>query len=133
MIVEQRRQKNVTGNFLGAVAELASPRAGVKRFLQNQNRCALDRNAGEGSRAPRSGVDVDSVMPDIGMRHRRMAVNDNHPVVLHRVEEIVTNPEQIMEVLLLDRDAGANTGVNKQEISPLKTLTEPLTEHFLVT
>src|SRR5260370_17030864 len=124
MIVEQRRQKNVTGNFLGAVAELASPRAGLKRFLQNQNRCALDRNAGEGSRAPRSGVDVDSVMPDIGMRHRRMPVNDNHPVVPHRVKEISTNPEQILEILLFDRDAGANTGVNKQEISAIKTVAD---------
>src|SRR5260370_36143950 len=111
-------------NSIGTMEEVPSARAGVKRFSQNQNRCALDRNAGEGSRAPRSGVDVDSVMPDIGMRHRRMAVNDNHPVVLHRVEEIVTNPEQILEILLFDRDAGANTGVNKQEISAIKTVAD---------
>src|ERR1700704_2689430 len=54
------------------MAELPSARAGVKRFSQNQNRCALDSNAGEGSRAPRPGVDVDSVMPDIGMWHRHI-------------------------------------------------------------
>src|SRR3979409_2661637 len=102
------------------MAELPSARAGVKRFSQNQNRCALDSNAGEGSRAPRPGVDVDSVMPDIGMWHRRMAVDDKHSVVLCRVEELVTNPEQILEILLLDRDAGANTGMYKQEISAKK-------------
>src|SRR6266850_7752696 len=111
-------------NSIGTMEEVPSAAAGVKRFSQNQNRCALDSNAGEGSRAPRPGVDVDSVMPDIGMWHRRMAVNDNHSVVLCRVEELVTNPEQILKILPLDRDAGANAGMYKQEISAIKTAAE---------
>jgi hypothetical protein len=62
-----------------------------------------------------------------------MAVNDNHAVVLYRVEELVTNPEQILEILLLDRDARANTGMNKQEISAIKTITETLQKQFVCT
>src|SRR5580692_5384553 len=81
----------------------------TKPELQNQNRCAFDRCAGESSRSPRAGVDVHSVLPDVGMRHRRMAVDDEFAVVLRRVEKFMTNPEQIVEVLLLDRDSRANT------------------------
>src|SRR5712664_2494020 len=120
-------------NSIGTMEEVPSAAAGVNRFSQNQNRCALDGNAGEGSRAPRPGVDVDSVMPDIGMWHRRMAVNDEHSVVLYRVEELVTNPEQILESLLLDRDARANTGMYKQEIAAIKTIVETLQEQFVCT
>src|SRR5258708_23682890 len=108
------------------MAKLTSARAEVKRFSQNQNRCALDGNAGKSSRAPRPGVDVDSVRPDVGMRHRRMAVNDNHAVVLYRVEKLVTNPEQILQILLLDRDARPNTGMNQKEISAIKTIRKTL-------
>lgn len=116
----------MTEEFHRHDGEASSARADVKRFSQNQYRCALDSNAGESSRAPRPGVDVDPVRPDVGMRHRRMAVNDNHAVVLYGVEELVTNPEQILQILLLDRDARANTGMNKQEISAIKTITETL-------
>src|SRR6202165_1718647 len=115
------------------MAEPPSAAAGVKRFSQNQNRCALDSNAGEGSRAPSPGFDFDSVMPDIGMWHRRMAVDDKHSVVLCRVEELVTNPEQILKILPLDRDARANTGMYKQEISAIKTVAETLQEQFVCT
>ena len=118
-------------NSIGTMEEVPSARAGVKRFSQNQNRCALDSNAGKSSRAPRPGVDVDSVRPDVGMRHRRMAVNDNHAVVLYRVEELVTNPKQILGILLLDRNARANTSMNKQEISAIKTVTETLQKQFV--
>ena len=98
---------------------------------QNQNRCALDRDAGESSRPPRSGVDVDSVLPDIGMRHWRVAVNDEFTVVLCRVEKLMTNPEQIVVVLLLDRDVRANAGMHEQEISAAKAVAEALQEQLV--
>ena len=83
MIVGQRRQKNVT-----AVSDtpLASSIGNVRRtrFSQHQDRGALDRDAGQDSRPTRPGVDVDAIVPDIGMRNRRVAMNDEVPVVRRR-------------------------------------------------
>ncbi len=97
---------------------------GSKRFSQNQYRCALDGNAGQSSGAPSSGVDVDPVLLDVGMRHRRMAMNDKVSVVLRRVEKLMANPEQIVEVLPLDRNARANPGMDEQEVSAAETVVE---------
>ena len=97
---------------------------GSKRFLQNQNRRALDGDAGQSSGAPRCGVDVDAVLSDVGMRHRRVAMNDKFSVVLRRVEKLMTNPEQIVEVLPLDRNARANPGMDEQEVSAAETVVE---------
>ena len=44
------------------------------------------------------------------MRHRRVAVNHEFAVVQRRVEKLVTNPEQIVVVLLLAEAAGT-TGI----------------------
>jgi hypothetical protein len=102
-----------------------------KRLSQKQNRRALDGDAGQSSRAPRAGVDVDSIMPDIGMWHRRMAVNDKLSVVPCRVEELVADPEQVVEILPLDRNGWANTGMYEQEISAAKTRAETLQQQFV--
>ena len=45
----------------------------------------------------------------------------------------MTNPEQILKILPLDRDARANTGMYKQEISAVKTVAETLQEQFVCT
>src|SRR5258708_2132353 len=123
MIVEQRRQKNVTEGF--------HQYGQGKPFSQNQNLRALDSDAGEGSRLPRSGIDVDPVVSNVGMRPRRMAMNDKFSVVPCRVEELVTNPEQVIEILPLDRDARPNAGMYKQEISAAKAILEALQEQFV--
>ena len=102
-----------------------------KRLLQNQNRRALDGDAGQGSRAPRAGVDVDSIMPDIGMRHRRVTVNHKLSMVPRGVEELVADPEQVVEILPLDRNGWANTSMYEQEISAAKTRAETLQQQFV--
>ena len=53
-----------------------------KRFLQNQNCCAFDRDAGESSRPPGTGVDVDSIVSNVWKWHRRVAMHDESAVVL---------------------------------------------------
>src|SRR5260370_1110385 len=88
---------------------------------------------GQGSAAPRCGVDVDPVPLDVRMRHRCMAMNDKFSVVRRRVQKFMTNPEQIMEVLLLDRNARANAGMDEQEVSAAKTVTETLQEQLVCT
>src|SRR4051812_5980163 len=98
----------------------------VKRLLQNQNRRAFDGDAGERARPPRARVDVHSVPPDVGMRHRRVTVNDEFAVVLRRVEELTANPKQIVEVLLLNRDARAYPRVHEQEIAAAEAVAEAL-------
>jgi hypothetical protein len=65
------------------------------------------------------------------MRHRRMAVYDEFAVVLRRVEKFMTNPEQIVEVLLLDRDSRADTRMHEQEIATTKTVAEALQENLV--
>jgi hypothetical protein len=80
---------------------------------------------------PSACVDVDSVRPDIGMRHRCMAVNDESSVRLRRVEELVTNPYEIVDILPFDRNAGTNAGVYKQEISAAKTVAEASQEQIV--
>jgi hypothetical protein len=102
-----------------------------KRFSQNKNRCAFDSDTSQSSRVPRPGVDVDPVMTNIGIRHRRMAVNDKFSVILFRVEKLVTNPEQVLDILLLPRDVGTDTGMYKQEISATKTIVETLQEELV--
>src|SRR6202035_2066810 len=134
MLVGQRRQKNVkriVSNTQPRVPSAMHDTEGTQAFSQNQNRRALDRDARESSRSPRSGVDVDAVMPDIGMRNRRMTMNDEVPVVLRRVEELMTNPKQVMEILLLDRGIGADAGVNEQEIPATKAVAQALQKQLV--
>ena len=104
---------------------------GYKQRLQKQNRCTLDRDAGQGSGLPGAGVDVDSVVTDIGMRNRRMAVHNESSVILHRVEELVTNPDQVFGVLLIEWNVRTNTGVDEKEISARKMIAQTLQEQFV--
>jgi hypothetical protein len=51
-------------------------------------------------------------------------MNDKVSVVLRRVEKLMANPEQIVEVLPLDRNARANPGMDEQEVSAAETVVE---------
>src|SRR5580692_10329735 len=91
IIVEQKRQKNVMASRVtGGMHE---------RFLQNKNLCAFDRDTGQGSRAPRSRIDVHPVNTDIRMRHRSMSMHNEFAMVPRRTEELVAYPEQIIRIL----------------------------------
>src|ERR1700733_13950144 len=125
MIIEQTRQKNVTAGSAGMI--------GASSFLQNQNRRAFDGDAGERSRSPRAGVDVHPVSPDVGMRHRRVAMNDEFAVGPRRVEKFLTNPEQIVEVLLLNRNAWTNACMHEQEVAAAKAAAEALQKDLMCT
>ncbi|CAM5392388.1 putative protein OS=Afipia felis OX=1035 GN=NCTC12722_02261 PE=4 SV=1 [Afipia felis] len=49
-------------------------------------------------------------------------MHDNRTVTLLEVQELVTNPEKVMRGLLRQRNAGANSRMNKQEITAGKTV-----------
>src|SRR5580658_9215029 len=104
-----------------------------KRFLQNEYRRTFDGDAGKSSRSPRSGIDVHSVLPDVGMWHRRMAVDDEFAMVLRRAEKFITNPHQVVEVLLPDGNARANAGMHEQEIAAAEAVAEALQENLVRT
>ena len=57
---------------------------------KTQNRRAFDSSAGKSSRSPRAGIDIDPVVPDIGMWNRRMAVDHEFAMVLQGVEKFLT-------------------------------------------
>jgi hypothetical protein len=99
---------------------------GQQPFLQDQNCCALDGDAGQGSRTPGAGVDVDPVAAYVRVRHRRMAMHNEFAVVLGRVEELVTDPDQVIGILVFDRDVGPDAGVNEQEVSTRKMIAQTL-------
>ena len=99
---------------------------GQQPFLQDQNCCALDGDAGQGSRTPGAGVDVDPVAAYVRMRHRCMAMHDEFAVILGRVEKLVTDPDQVIGILVFDRDVGPDAGVNEQEISTRKMIAQTL-------
>jgi hypothetical protein len=120
-IGEQRRQKNVKLKALSAPCRR-------KLLSQHQNRRAFDGDTGQVSCVPRSSVDIYSIVTNIGMLHRRVTVNDEFSVVACRIEEFVTNPEQIVPRLLFHRDGGTDAGVNKQEIAATKAVVETLQE-----
>jgi hypothetical protein len=80
------------------------------------------------------GVDVDSVVPDIRMRHRRVTVHDES-FVISRVDSrnSFRNPDQIVNVLLLDGDVRANAGMHEQEIAATELIAQTLHEQFVFT
>lgn len=55
-------------------------------------------------------------------------MDDQSSMVLLRVEEFVTDPEQIHCILLLDRDARANTCMDKQKIAAREMIAQTLQE-----
>src|SRR5579859_6191573 len=109
MIVWQTRQKNVvTGSRRVCLRK--------RHHLQKQNRCSLDRDAGESSTPARSSVDVDSIRTNLGMRNRCVSVNNQLAMIEFRVEKVAADPEQIVELLLFEGNAGADAGMDEQKI-----------------
>src|SRR5215207_9320859 len=105
----------------------------VARLSQEHDRRVFNRDARQGSRSPRAGIDVDSVVPDIRMRHWRMTVHDESFVIPCGLEELVPNPDQIVHILLFDRDVWANAGVSEQKIAAAELIAQTLHEQFVGT
>lgn len=51
------------------------------------------------------------------MRYRRVAVNDQFAVIKLRVEKLAADPEQVVKPLSFEGNAGANAGMNEQQIA----------------
>src|SRR6185436_18949390 len=64
---------------------------------------------------------------------RRVTMHDESFVIPRRLEELVPNPDQIVNVLLLDGDVGANAGMHEQEIAATELIAQTLHEQFVFT
>jgi hypothetical protein len=98
---------------------------------ENKNVVTFDRNACQNSGSPCPGIDIDAVPENLGMLHGRVAVDNNFAVILRRVEEFVTNPEQIFGPLLLDRDAWLYSCMNEHKIAADEAVAKTLKEQFM--
>src|SRR6185295_15451044 len=106
IIERQTRRKNVMRVF--ALSRDSS---------QEEDRRSLNRNTSQGSSSPRTSINIDSVMSYVRMWHRCVAVHHEPFVASRRVEELVANPDKIVNILLLDRHVRPNAGVYEQEIA----------------
>ena len=86
-----------------------------------------------GSCSPRGGVNIDSVGANVWMRHRRMTVHDESLVFPRAVEELITNPDQIVNILLLNRNARTNARMHEQEIAATELVAQALHHQFVRT
>ena len=62
---------------------------------------------------PGAGVDVDSIVANVGIRIRRVPV----PWSRWGLKEIVANPEKVDDVLPIERNHRTNTGMDEQVIA----------------
>ena len=120
MIDGQKRRKHV--RLVPKFSEL---------FLQYNDVVSFDRDCSQNARSPRAGVNVDAIAVELGMLHRSVAVNHNLPVIRVRLKKIVSYPVQVFGILLIERNAGANPGMNKQEVSAHKAVTQTLQKQFV--
>ena len=67
------------------------------------------------------------------MRHRRVTVHDESFVTSRGIEELVPNPDQIVNILLLDRDVRANARMHEQEIAATEPVAQALHDQFVCT
>ncbi len=54
---------------------------------------------------------------DFGLRHRRVAVHDHLGIKLPVAVEVVPDPDQVLRILRVERDAGADAGVAEEEVA----------------
>lgn len=99
--------------------------------LKKEKRRAFDRDAGQCSRSPRASVDVDAIVSNVRVRHRCMSVHNESSVVLRRIKELVADPDQVVGILMLERNAWTNAGVHEQEIAANEQIAQTLHEQFV--
>lgn len=58
-------------------------------------------------------------------------MHNKRAVALFEAQEFITNPKNVMQRLLRQRNAGAKSGMNKQEISARKTVVETIEENAM--
>src|SRR5438270_38029 len=87
---------------------------------------SLYREGRQDAAAIRAGVDADAVCALVHRVRYCMAVNDDTAMVLRVAEERVADPSQVLSVLLLHRDARADSGMDEQIISEGERIGEAL-------
>lgn len=65
------------------------------------------------------------------MMNRCVPMHNKRAVTLFEAQEFITNPKNVMQRLLRQRNAGAKSCMNKQEISARKTVVETIEENAM--
>ncbi len=90
---------------------------------------ALQPDRGEDSALVRAGVDADAIGLFVHAVRNRVAVNHHHAVIDLARQEILADPAQVLVHLILQREAGANAGMDEQIVAdrdhPLARVEEP--------
>ena len=96
-------------------AEAGADRPGARTFgLEQGDGVGLEHEAGEPAGPHRPGVDGDAVRVVLDHRHDGVAVHDLEAEVGGRAQERLANPDQVVAILRLERDARADAGVHEQ-------------------
>jgi hypothetical protein len=78
---------------------------------------AFDHRRGQHAGAIGAGIDAKAVGSLIDAVADGMAMNDEAAMVVRVGQERLADPAQVVRLLVLNRDAGTDTGVNKQVIA----------------
>src|SRR4051812_28831411 len=73
----------------------------------------LDAERGQDSAMIGAGVDPDPVAPLVHLRDDRVAVDDDEAMLLRVAEKRLADPPQIVRILVLDGEAGADAGMDE--------------------
>jgi hypothetical protein len=99
--------------------------------LKDENARSLNCDTCEHAAAPRAGVNIDSIMPDIWMRDGCVAVHHDFSVLLLGGEKILAYPDQIMRILLIEWHAWANSRMHEQKVAAEERVLQALQEQLM--
>src|SRR5262249_5851689 len=78
---------------------------------------ALQDQAGQPPGGIGASIDIDAIGPDLGLRYRRMPVDNDLAKIPLVVEKLLANPTEVLLALRLKRNARTDTGMH-EEVTP---------------
>src|ERR1044071_1550125 len=98
----------------GGLPPFASGRAGHRQEILL---AAFEHQRRQHARGERAGVDADAVGLDLRLPRDRVPVDDDLAEILLAAEELLADPEHVLVGLVVERDAGADAGVDEEEVA----------------
>src|SRR4051794_40213840 len=77
----------------------------------------LDDEAGQQVGEEGPGIDADAMGEDLRPAGGRVAMHDQPPSAIAAVEEGIADPHQVLRILLLQRDTGAQAGMDENIVA----------------
>src|SRR5215217_5051738 len=88
----------------------------------------LDGDGGKVSSDIGAGIDADPVAAFLDPVGDRVAVDDDESMLLAVAEEGLADPAQVLHMLIVDRDAGANAGMDEEIVAEAERVAEAFQE-----